>query len=113
MPLRLEDDAMQLQRRTIKPGERGFEVLAGTQRTQAARMVLGPNESVGGPDNAHARSDQWMYVLSGAGRATIGERTVPLKPGALLLIEAGERHEILNDHEAELQLLNFYAPPAY
>lgn len=104
---------MQLRRPTIKPGESRFEVIAGTQRTQVAHMVLGPNESVGGPDNAHTRSDQWLYVLAGAGRAVVGGRSVPLKPGALLLIEAGEPHQILNDHEANLQLLNFYAPPAY
>jgi len=99
-------------RRTIKPGE-GFEVIAGTRRTQAARMVIGPNESVGGAGNVHAQSDQWLYVLGGAGHAVVGGRAIPLKAGALLLIEAGEPHEIVNDHEGELKTLNFYAPPAY
>ncbi|MCL4798765.1 MAG: cupin domain-containing protein [Burkholderiales bacterium] len=102
-----------MQRRKLKPGEKGFEVIAGTGRTQVARMVLGPNESTGGPENAHAKSDQWLYVLGGAGHAIVGGRSIPLKAGALLLIEAGEPHEIVNDRESELQTLNFYAPPAY
>jgi len=102
-----------MQRRTLKPGDKGFEVIAGTRRTQAARMVLGPNESAGGPDNAHATSDLWLYVLAGAGRAVVGGRSIPLKPGALLLIEAGEPHEIVNDRERELQTLIFCSPPAY
>lgn len=102
-----------MQRRTIKPGDAGFEVITGTRRTQVARMVLRPNDSVGGPENAHPESDQWLYVIGGAGHAVVSGRTVPLKAGALLLIEAGEPHEIVNDYQEELQTLNFYSPPAY
>lgn len=102
-----------MKRRNIQqPGE-GFEVIAGSGRSQAARMALAPNESVGGPDNRHPASDQWLLVLGGAGHALIGERRVPLKAGALVLIEAGETHEIVNDTNDDLQTLNFYAPPAY
>ena len=43
------------------------------------------------------RSDQWPYVALGTGRATVRGRRVGLKPGSLLLIEAGEPHEISNE----------------
>lgn len=76
-------------------------------------MVLDVGQSTGGPTNAHARSDQWLYVLSGQGQAQVEGRTVPLQPGTLLLIEARERHEIANTGEQPLETLNIYAPPEY
>ncbi|HYM69564.1 MAG TPA: cupin domain-containing protein [bacterium] len=95
-------------------GTRGFfDVVAGTDRSQAATMVLAPGESTGGEDNTHPESDQWLYVISGAGRATVGGRTCALDAGTLLLIEAGEPHEIRNTGTASLVTVNVYAPPAY
>lgn len=36
-----------------------------------------------------------------------------LRPGSLLLIERGERHEIRATGDAPLKTVNFYSPPAY
>lgn len=91
----------------------GFRILAGTPRSQAASMVLDPGESTGGPENRHPDSDQWLYVISGRGRATVDGRAVDLETGALLLIEAGEAHEIANAGQEPLRTLNVYAPPVY
>jgi mannose-6-phosphate isomerase-like protein (cupin superfamily) len=96
----------------IDPRE-GFEVLAGTDRAQAATMTLAPGRSTGGPDNRHPRSDQWLYVVSGEGRAVVEGAESRLREGALLLIEAGEAHEIANDEERPLKTFSVYAPPAY
>jgi len=91
-----------------------FKVLAGTGRSQVAVMVLGPNESTGGPDNKHERSDQWLYVLAGEGTATVAGQQIDLGPGSLLLIEAGETHEITNtSSQRPLETINIYAPPEY
>jgi mannose-6-phosphate isomerase-like protein (cupin superfamily) len=38
---------------------------------------------------------------------------VALAPGGLLLIEAGEPHEISNAGRVPLATVNVYAPPAY
>jgi mannose-6-phosphate isomerase-like protein (cupin superfamily) len=92
---------------------RSFEVVAGSRRSQAAMMVIAPGESEGGPDNRHPKSDQWLYVVSGRGRAKVEGRGVTLTAGSLLLIEAGERHEIRNTGRAPLVTVNVYAPPAY
>lgn len=92
----------------------GFSVLHGTGRSQAATMVLEPQQASGGPDNELAGSDQWLFVLSGQGRAVIGgDETVDLGPGALLLIEAGETHEINNTGDRPLETLHIFAPPEY
>ena len=101
-----------MQKRSLDPTE-DFTVVAETARSQAATMVLAPGESTGGPDNRHARSDQWLYVISGAGKAIVEEEEVGLEPRSLLLIEAGEAHEIICTGEEPLVTVNVYAPPEY
>ncbi|HEV2356949.1 MAG TPA: cupin domain-containing protein [bacterium] len=90
-----------------------FRVVAGTPRSQAATMVLQPGRATGGDDNVHATSDQWLYVIAGHGEATVDGRTVAVDAGHLLLIEAGERHEIRNTGDGLLVTVNVYAPPEY
>jgi len=43
----------------------GWRVLGGTERSQAATMILANGESTGELDNKHAKSDQWLYVVAG------------------------------------------------
>lgn len=90
-----------------------FRVVAGTARSQAATMVLAPGRSTGGADNVHHASDQWLYVVSGEGEAVVAGRRVALEAGALLLVEAGEPHEIRNTGRVPLVTVNVYAPPVY
>ena len=90
-----------------------FRVVAGTARSQAATMVLTPGQSTGGDDNVHADADQWLYVIAGRGEAIVERRSVEIEAGRLLLIEAGERHEIRNTGRDLLVTVNIYAPPEY
>jgi len=94
-------------------GASDFRVVAGSQRSQAAEMALPPGESTGGPDNRHDSSDQWVLVLSGSGTAIVEGTEYELSPGTLLLIEAGEGHELRSAPEERLATLNIYAPPEY
>lgn len=96
----------------IDPRE-GFEILFSGQKSQAATMALSPGEKTGGPDNRHEGSDQWMYIIYGTGKAVVEKEEFDLKPGILLLIKAGETHEIKNTGKELLETLNIYAPPAY
>jgi mannose-6-phosphate isomerase-like protein (cupin superfamily) len=90
-----------------------FQVLAGNSQSQSAIMVLRPGDSEGGPDNKHDESDQWLFVISGRGEATINGTRKELTEGTLVLIEAGETHEIRNTGNTPLRTLNFYVPPEY
>jgi mannose-6-phosphate isomerase-like protein (cupin superfamily) len=90
----------------------GFRVIAKTGRSEAATMILQPGESTGGPDNRHG-SDQWMYVVAGQGEAVVEGHDVALDEGDLLMIEAGESHEVRCRGERPFETLNIYAPPAY
>ena len=96
-----------------------FAPICATREAQLAFMELKPGgESDEEISNEHPRSEQWVFVLSGTGSATVvskqqTRRTVKLKPGALLVIEKGERHQLRNTGRRPLRTLNFYCPPAY
>ena len=101
-----------MQRKLLTFG-RGFRVAMSNRRAEAAVMVIAPGKAEGDPDNRHRGADQWLFVLSGSGVATINDRRYRLRASLLLLIERGDRHEIRNTGESPLRTLNFYAPPAY
>jgi mannose-6-phosphate isomerase-like protein (cupin superfamily) len=92
---------------------KGFHVAISNPRGQAATMVLPPGDSEGGPDNRHRGADQWLFVLSGTGVATLGRTRHQLRAGSLLLIERGTTHQIRNTGRTPLKTLNVYVPPAY
>ncbi len=92
---------------------RGFRVAFGNRRSQAAEMVIAPGDAEGDPRNRHRGADQWLYVLSGTGTATVNGRRYALGPGSLLLIERGDEHEIRATGRGPLRTLNVYVPPAY
>lgn len=92
---------------------KGFRVSAGNAKSQGAVMVLEPGGSEGGEDNRHRGSDQWLFVHEGTGVAIVNGHAWALKAGTLLLIEAGDTHEIRNTGRSPLKTVNIYVPPAY
>ena len=92
---------------------KGFSVALGNRRAQAATMVIAPGDSEGGDDNRHRGADQWLYVVAGAGWATIEGKRHRLRARTLVLIERGSTHEIRNTGRTPLKTLNIYVPPAY
>jgi mannose-6-phosphate isomerase-like protein (cupin superfamily) len=101
-----------MKRKHIRFGK-GFKVVLGNRRVQAAQMTLSPGQSEGGPSNRHRNSDQWLYVAGGRGTAIIKGKPYPLRAGTLMLIEHGDRHEIRNTGRQLLKTLNLYSPPGY
>jgi len=92
---------------------KGFRVRAGNRRSQAAEMVIPPGDAEGDPRNRHRGADQWLFVLSGKGRALVNGKRYALGAGSLVLIEHGDRHEVRNTGRGLLRTLNIYVPPAY
>jgi mannose-6-phosphate isomerase-like protein (cupin superfamily) len=77
-------------------------------------MTLKPGETSSDEiEDEHPKAEQWVYVISGSGRAKFIGRSVQLKEGSLLLIEKNEAHQITNTGKSPLVTLNVYAPPAY
>ena len=73
-------------------------------------MVLAAGGTEGGPDNKHNGADQWLIVTEGTGAAIINGRKLSLKAGTMVLIEAGDRHEIRNTGRGLLKTVNVYLP---
>lgn len=91
-----------------------FSPLIESASVQAATMVLKPGQSSSDePENEHPRAEQWLFVVSGAGKARVGDRSLRLSAGSLLLIEKGETHKITATGKEPMVTVNFYAPPAY
>jgi mannose-6-phosphate isomerase-like protein (cupin superfamily) len=101
---------MKSDRLSFRPG---FRLSIGNARSQAAVMVLPAGAKEGGPDNSHRGADQWLIVVEGTGVAIINDHKASLKPGKIVLIEAGDRHEIRNTGRSLLKTVSVYAPPAY
>ena len=101
---------MKLRRLRFK---KGFRVLRGNRRSQAAEMVIPPGEAEGDPRNRHRGADQWLVVISGTGAAVINGHKVPLRAGSMVLIERGDTHEIRNTGRGLLKTVSVYVPPAY
>ena len=91
-----------------------FRIVAGTGKSQVGILVLGPGEGTGGLHASdHPESDQVVYVISGHGEATVRDQTAPLAPGDVLIIDAGDPHELRCTGDEPLRTLNVYAPPTY
>jgi mannose-6-phosphate isomerase-like protein (cupin superfamily) len=101
-----------MKKKSLRFGK-GFRIALGNRRSEAAEMVIAPGDAEGDPGNRHRGSDQWLFVLSGTGVATVNDKRYRLKQNVLLLIEHGDRHEIRNNGKTLLRTLNFYVPPAY
>jgi mannose-6-phosphate isomerase-like protein (cupin superfamily) len=91
----------------------GFRLSMGNARSQAAVMVVAPGGKEGGPGNLHRGADQWLLVVEGTGLAIINGHKTSLRSGTIVLIEAGDRHEIRNTGRSLLKTVSVYVPPAY
>lgn len=96
-----------MQHMVIEP-QCDFRIIGGTKRSQVAVMVLFPGETSTYED-VDVESDQWLYIISGSGWARVEENEVKLGKGSMLLIEAGEKYQIISTIE-QLQILNFFVP---
>lgn len=76
-------------------------------------MVLAPGGTEGDANNRHRGADQWLMVTEGTGVAIINGHNIRLRSGSLVLIEAGDTHEIRNTGRGLLKTVNVYVPPAY
>jgi mannose-6-phosphate isomerase-like protein (cupin superfamily) len=106
----LGDRVMKSERLSFRPG---FRLSVANARSQGAVMVLAAGGKEGGSDNFHKGADQWLYVVGGTGVAVINDRKIKLKTGMMVLIEAGDRHEIRNSGRSLLKTVSVYVPPAY
>lgn len=90
-----------------------FHIVSTTDRSQVATMRLLPDQTSGEYGNEHPDSDQVLIVMEGRGHAKVNEETLEIEEGDVLVIRAGEKHQIIADGAGSLRTMNVYAPVAY
>jgi mannose-6-phosphate isomerase-like protein (cupin superfamily) len=66
-------------------------------------LVIPPGSSVGA--HRHETLEEIYYVLSGKGRATVGDETVEVEPGNGVPCRVGEAHGFSNPSQSDLEFL--------
>jgi len=90
-----------------------FDVLQTTARTQIAMMTLKPGQSSGSEQEGHKNSDQVLLVLDGEVEGEIGDNTITMREGDVVIIPAGTKHKFGNRSSADAVTFNTYSPPEY
>jgi mannose-6-phosphate isomerase-like protein (cupin superfamily) len=91
-----------------------FEVLQTSELSQIAVMRLAPGQSSGKTPEAHEKSEQVLYLISGELSAEIGsEKNMRMHAGDAVIIPAGIKHKFTNHGETEAVTFNVYSPPEY
>ena len=65
------------------------------------------------PIHAHDREDEIIFIQSGSGEATIGDRTVPLAAGSTLYVPQGTWHGGRNTGRDTLMWIAIYSPSGF
>ena len=84
-------------------------VVATGLHAQVVLMCLQPGDDIG--EEVHADTDQLFQVIKGKGEAMLDGAAQPLSKGALLLVPAGTRHNLVNTGARPIHLYTIYAPP--
>ncbi|HHX40289.1 MAG TPA: cupin domain-containing protein [Armatimonadetes bacterium] len=92
-------------------GDKAFDVVAETEQSQAAVFVLPPGADTGLSEGHEG--DQILYIASGEGEVQVGDEVMECHDGDVVLIPAGERHDVRNRGGEPLRMLSIYAPPIY
>ena len=96
------------------PGRVSLEPISGDIGSRCSvRIATIPVPQPGAKRGPHLHRDfeEIIYVLSGTGKTHAESGEIPLKPGNLLLIPAGEKHMAINTGTEPLVLLCFFPVP--
>jgi mannose-6-phosphate isomerase-like protein (cupin superfamily) len=99
---------------TTPQGEMIFELLGagelsgGGSRYSLAEIIIPPGKS--SALHYHKDSEEVYYILRGEGRMRINQREFSLQPGQACLIKSGEKHQIWNRGESDLEFIAICVP---
>ena len=97
------------------PGRVSLEPISGETGSRITLRIVEippakPGDKPRGP-HLHDGFEEVIYVLSGTGTTHAESGEIPIKPGDLVLIPAGEKHMTQNTGEVPLLLLCFFPVP--
>jgi quercetin dioxygenase-like cupin family protein len=96
------------------PGRSSLEPVSGEIGSRCsvriATLAVPQPGATRGP-HLHVGFEEVIYVLSGTGTTHAESGEMPIKPGDLVLIPAGEKHMTQNNGDVPLVLLCFFPVP--
>ena len=102
-------------RRLPLPGRTSLEPISGQIGSRVSvRIAEVPVAKAGDPSRGphlHRGFEEVIYVLSGEGTTCAESGELPIKPGDIVLIPAGEKHMTRNTGTVPLVLLCFFPVP--
>lgn len=97
--------------RLARENENFRQVLFTTERSQLVLMSLKPGEEIG--EEVHEGIDQVLAFAGGEGEAVIEGQHSPVRPGSVVVVPSGTRHNFINVGSDSLKLVTVYTPPEH
>ena len=86
-------------------------VLYTAGRSQLVLMSVEPGEEIG--EEVHEGIDQVLAFVAGEGEAIVEGARSRVRPGTVVVIPGGTRHNFVNTGAAPLKLITVYSPPEH
>lgn len=86
-------------------------VLYTTVRSQLVLMAVPAGEEIG--EETHEDIDQVLAFVEGEGEAFIEGERRPVRPGSVVVVPGGTRHNFIAGGGSPLKLITIYTPPEH
>ena len=97
-------------------GGRELTIKVDSQLTRGVRMSMVTEDLPPGAEvlvHLHEREDEIIFIRTGHGIATLGDRQVPVGPGATIYAPQGVWHGLRNTGDSTLGMNAVYSPPGF
>lgn len=86
-------------------------VLYTTGLSQLVLMAVPAGEEIG--EETHEGTDQVLAFVEGEGEAVIEGESRPVRPGSVVVVPGGTRHNFIARGDSTLKLITVYTPPEH
>ncbi len=97
-------------------GGRALTIKVDSQQTPGVRMSMVSEDLPPGAEievHLHEREDEIIFIRTGRGIATLGDREVPVAAGATIYAPQGVWHGLRNTGDSTLGMNALYSPPGF
>lgn len=84
------------------------KVISTNKHSQVVLMSIEPGDDVG--EETH-KVDQILVFVEGEGTSVLDGKKAKVKPGSMVQVPAGTKHNFISQGETPLKLYTIYAPP--
>lgn len=94
---------------TARDNDNFRKVLFTTKQSQVVVMSVPAGEEIG--EETHEGIDQILTFVAGEGEAVLAGKHSKVKPGSIVVVPAGTKHNFITKGEQAMKLYTVYTPP--